>query len=71
MTAYLVYTKGRKAKCEAQVWRFNSNKALRKRTDIVRQVEITDEEADNFSIKDLENMYGSVYQSDTVEPRTE
>ena len=70
MTAFLVYIKGRKAKCEAQVWRFNRNKALKVRIP-VREVEITDEEADTMSIDELEVKYGAVYQSDTVEPRTE
>lgn len=66
MTAFLVYIKGRKAKCEAQVWRFNRNKALKVRIP-VKEIEITDEEADTLSLKELEAKYGSVYQSDTIE----
>jgi len=67
MTANLVWLKSKRQKCELQVWRFDPSKALKKRIDIVRQITITDYEADILPLKALEDIYGSVYQSDTVE----
>lgn len=70
MTAFLVYLKSNRPKCQVQVWRFNRTKALKVRVPI-KEIEITDEEADTLSLKELEVKYGSVYQSDTIEPRAE
>lgn len=60
MTAKLVYLRGNKPKCNMQVWRFDPAKALKPRKDIVFQLDITDEEADAMSLKELEAKYGSV-----------
>jgi hypothetical protein len=65
MTAYLVWIKSSKAECEAQVWRFNRHKALKVRVPI-KEIKITDEEADTLSIRELKIKYGSVYYSDTI-----
>jgi hypothetical protein len=59
MTAFLVWLPHPKNKEELQIWHYNPNKLLRKRTDIIRMHQIDDAVAETFSLNELEYIYGS------------
>lgn len=60
MTAFLVFIPHPKHKVEAQIWHFDPNKALRKRTDIIKCHPIPDEFAEKYSIDTIVNIYAEV-----------
>ncbi len=58
MTAFLVWVPHPKKKEELQVWWFNPDKALRKRTDIIRMQQIDDDIAEKLTLDELGKIYG-------------
>lgn len=59
MTAFLVWIPHPKKKATLQVWWFDPNKALRKRTDIIRMQQIDDAVAEKLTLDELGKIYGS------------
>jgi len=59
MTAFLVWLPHPKRKTELQIWWFDPNQLMRKRTDIIKKMQIDDSVAEKLTLDDLEKIYGS------------
>jgi len=58
VTAFLVWLPHPKKKEELQVWWYDPNKMLRKRTNIIRMQQIDDAVAEKLTLDELGKIYG-------------
>lgn len=58
-TVYLVWLRNMLGKVELQVWWYNPSKMLRKKPNIVKQLEVSAGVAEKLTIDELDMIYGN------------
>lgn len=58
-TVYLVWLRNILGKVELQVWWYNPSKVLRKKPNIVKQLEVSAGVAEKLTIDELDMIYGN------------
>lgn len=58
-TVYLVWLRNMLGKVELQVWWYNPSKRLRKKPNIVKQLEVSAGVAEKLTIDELDMIYGN------------